>query len=257
MGDGKRAANATTQVFGLILISTALLILTIVSFVLLDSDDSEDAMFFGVVTAVAVVLTFVVWRFDTLWARILGLVTTLAAVVTMFWLAFGLFQVFSPIEFIVGLIFVLGVLLSLIGGIRALISARRGDVGPTAGETRLRTGTLGLIGVAAVISIVGLLLTQSSVSEAEAAGTAALEMVNFEFDPAISSVSSGENLLISNSDAFAHDFTLDELDIYVYFGPGSDAVVDLSSAGPGSYDYFCSLHSDGTEGMRGTITIDS
>ncbi|MEE8405611.1 MAG: hypothetical protein V3S32_00510 [Acidimicrobiia bacterium] len=55
----------------------------------------------------------------------------------------------------------------------------------------------------------------------------------------------------------AHDFTLEELDIYVYFGPGSEALVDLSAASPGTYPYFCSLHSDGTEGMRGTVTIES
>jgi hypothetical protein len=47
--------------------------------------------------------------------------------VTMFWLAFGLFQVFSPIEFIVGLVFLLGVVLSLVGGIMALFSRKKGD----------------------------------------------------------------------------------------------------------------------------------
>jgi len=252
MVDGKRTAHSTTQIFGLTLISAALLVLTVLSLVLFDG---EGAGFFGVVTAVVIVVTYLVWRFDAVWARVLGIVATLGAAVTAFFLAFGLFQVFSPVEFIVGLLFVLGVLLSLVEGIRALVSGRSGDAGPTRGETRLRAGTLGLIGVAAVISIVGFFLTRSSVSEAEAAGATTLEMVNFEFDPFESTLSSGRTLLVDNTDAFAHDFTLERLDIYVYIGPGSQAIVDLSGAMPGTYDYYCSIHSDGTEGMTGTITI--
>jgi len=163
----------------------------------------------------------------------------------------------SPIEFIVGLVFLLGVVLSLVGGIMALFSRKKGDTGPTKGETRVRRGTMGLEGVAAVISIVGFLFTRESVGDAEASGATVLEMANFEFDPPTSSMPSGGNLLVANSDAFAHDFTLEELDIYVYFDSGSEALVDLSAAAPGTYPYFCCLHTDGTEGMRGTVTIES
>jgi len=255
MADGKQTAHAMTQVFGLVLISVALLILTILTLVLFDGDGAE---FFGPVALIAVAGSAVVWRFDRVWARILGIVVTIGAIATTFWLVFGLFQPFSPIEFLVGLVFLLGVLLSLIGGIRALISGRKGDVGPTSGEKRLRTGTLGLIGVAAVISIGGFFLTKTSVSDTEAAGAVTLNMVNFEFDPMETSISPSENLLVVNADAFAHDFTLEELDIYVPIGPGSEAIVDLSAAEPGTYNYFCSLHSaDGTEDMFGTFTIES
>jgi len=116
---------------------------------------------------------------------------------------------------------------------------------------------MGLEGVAAVISIVGFLFTRESVGDAEASGATVLEMASFEFDPPTSSMPSGGNLLVANSDAFAHDFTLEELDIYVYFGPGSEALVGLSAAAPGTYPYFCCLDTDGTEGMRGTVTIES
>jgi plastocyanin len=252
--DEKPAAHWTTQAFGLALISAALLILTIVGLILFGA---EDAAFIGLPAVVAVVVTVVVWRFDNAWALSLGVLATLGAMVTMFWLAFGLFQVFSPIEFIVGLVFLLGVVLSFVGGIMALFSRKKGDTGPTKRETRVRRGTMGLIGVAAVVSIVGFLFTRESVSEAEASGATTLEMANFEFDPSTSSMPSGGNLLVANSDAFAHDFTLEELGIYVYFGPGSEALVDLSGAAPGTYPYFCSLHSDGTEGMRDTVIIES
>ena len=93
-------------------------------------------------------------------------------------------------------------------------------------------------------------------SEAEAAGATPLNMVDFEFDPE-DTVTDGK-LLIHNADPFAHDLTIDELDIYVYVGPGSDAIVDLNSAEAGTYDYFCSLHTDTAtgEGMTGRITIE-
>jgi plastocyanin len=254
LADGKRAADPTTQVFGLALICAVLLIFVILGFVLFDG---EDTGFFLVVTAVVLAATFVVWRFDKTWARVLGLVVTLGIGLLMWWMVFGLLQVFSPIEFTVGLMFLLGVVLSLVGGIRALISGRKGGAGPTEGSARLGKATLGLIGVAAIISIVGFLFTRQSVGEAEAAGATTLAMANFEFDPFTSSMPSGESLLVVNNDAFAHDFTLEELNIYVYFGPGSEALVDLSDAAPGTYNYYCSLHSDGVEGMTGTITIGS
>jgi plastocyanin len=52
------------------------------------------------------------------------------------------------------------------------------------------------------------------------------------------------------------EFTLEDLDIYVYVGPGSDAIVDLSSATPGTYDYFCSIHTDTAtgDGMSGQVS---
>ena len=38
---------------------------------------------------------------------------------------------------------------------------------------------------------------------------------------------------------------------------GSEALVGLSAAAPGTFPYFCCLDTDGTEGMRGTVTIES
>lgn len=254
MAGTERTAHSTTQVFGLALISIALVTLAVLDIVLFGG---EDVAFFGSVAALLVVVTFVVYRFDKTWARVLGLAFTLLAAVGLFFLAFGIFQVFSPVEFIVGLLFVFGVFIALIGGIRAITAARRGDEGPTEAETRLRTRVLSIIGVAAVISIVGFFFTRESVSGADAAGAVALEMTNFEFEPFSSSVPAEGKLLVHNADAFVHDFTLEALEIDVTVGPGSEALVDLSGAAPGTYDYFCSLHSDGTEGMRGTVTIGS
>jgi len=40
-------------------------------------------------------------------------------------------------------------------------------------------------------------------------------------------------------------------------GPGSEALVDLTGLSPGTCQYICSFHSDGTEGMMGTLVVGS
>ncbi len=84
-----------------------------------------------------------------------------------------------------------------------------------------------------------------------------VDMKDFEFEPGELSVAAGERLLVTNSDAFAHDFTLEEYDLYTYFGPGSEALVDVSELPSGTYTYFCSLHTFEGEGMIGTLTVQS
>ena len=250
----ERPAYSTTQFFGLALMATAMIVVTIVTFLLIDTDES-----FWPVAAAAIAFTFVVWRFDGVWARAVGLLGTLAVGAGAFFFAFGIFQPFSPLEFIVGLIFTFGFLLSLGAGIMTLAVGRRRDPGPSATGRRLRMATVGFIAVASLVSIVGFLVTRTTVSAAEAQGAATLEMANFEFEPGTTSVSSGQALLVENMDAFAHDFTLEEFDISAHVGPGSDVIVDLGSVPAGTYQYFCSLHTDPAtgEGMTGTITIES
>lgn len=251
----ERTAHSTTQAFGLGLIAAAMVVVSVLTLVMFDGDDIG---LFGLIAVVSVALTWVVWRFDRLWARILGIVGSLFAGLSAFFLAFGVFQPFSPLEFIVGLAFVLGFFISLVSGIMAVVAGMRHRLSSTSGGRRFRRGVLGLLGLAAVVSIVGFILTRSTVDEAEASGAATVEMANFEFEPQTMTVSSGQDLLVANSDAFAHDFTLEQFDIEVHLGPGSEAIVDLSRVPPGSYDYFCSLHIDPStgEGMTGQITVE-
>lgn len=255
MGSREPTANASVQLLGLSMMSVAMVVVVFVTWLVLG--DTEDVAFLAIVAGVSVLASYLVWRFDRTWARIAGLVGTLAVGANVWWLTFGVFEVFSPLEFIVGLGFVVGFLVSLIWGIMALVSGSRDRTGPTNREQVVGRWVLGLVGVLSVISLVGFFFTRQTVSEAQAAGATALEMVDFEFEPQ-DAVSSGR-LLIHNADLFAHDFTLEELDIFVHVGPGSDAIVDLSSAPPGTYDYVCSLHTDPAtgEGMTGTITIET
>lgn len=251
----ERTAHSTTQAFGLGLIAAAMVVVSILTLVTFDGEDIGP---FALVALVSAALTWIVWRFDKLWARILGIIGSLLAGLFVFFLAFGVFQPFSPLEFIVGLAFVLGFFISLVSGIMAVVAGMRHRLSSTSGGRRFRRGVLGLLGLAAVVSIVGFILTRSTVDEAEASRAATVEMANFEFEPQTMTVSSGQDLLVANSDAFAHDFTLEQFDIEVSLGPGSEAIVDLSAVPPGIYDYFCSLHTDPStgEGMTGQITIE-
>ena len=247
----ERTAHANTQTFGLALIAATLITGVILTLVLLDGDDIA---MFGTIAAVAVGATYVTWRFDTQWARALGLVGTILSL-GLFFFAFGLLHLFSPIEFMMAVGYVFGFFISLVGGIRALIAGRKHEQVPASSGGRFRTTVLAVIGVAAVVSIAGFMLTKESVDETESAGAATLEMAKFEFNPGASDVPVDGKLLIQNTDPFVHDFTLDVLDIAVTVGPGSEALVDLSGLAPGTYGYVCSLHTDGDTGMIGSLTI--
>lgn len=253
MTNRERVKYGSLQGLGLALLSVALVTVMILLVVL---GNTKELSFFGVITALAVVVTVVAWRFDRTWARILGLVGGLVVFGTVFWLGFGILQVFSPVEFIVGLLIVVGFLLALIGGVMAVVTGLRDRRGPASVERPLRNAVLGVIAVASVVSVVGFFTTRESVAASEAGDATAIDMVNFEFDP--HAISTDGRVLVHNSDPFAHDFTIEALDVSVYVGPGSDALVDLSSAAPGTYELVCTLHTDPStgEGMAGQLTIE-
>ncbi len=237
------------QVFGLALMTATALVMVVVTVLLLDPSEVGTAAVLSVVLGAT---TFLVWRFQRVWAVVVGLLVTLGAFGTIFFIAFGIFQPLSPIEFVSGLLLFLGFVFALVGGIRALF--RRGEDAP--GSPRLRLGALALIGLGAVVSTAGFLLTRTSVDTAVASDAVVVDMKDFGFDPEVTTVPAGGKLLLTNSDAFAHDFTLEDYDLYTYFGPGSDALVDISELPPGTYDYTCSLHFFDGEGMSGTLTVE-
>ena len=252
MTSRQRTTHATTQTVGLATITAAFVAVVVVSLTLLDGD--EVGIFIGLMVLVGAA-TLVTWRFDTQWARAIGLVGTVISL-SGFFFAFGLFHVFSPIEFIAAVAYVMGVVLSLVGGIRAIIASRKGKEGATLAEQRLPVVIAGIVGVAAVVSISGFLVTRQDVSDSEAAGAELIEMTKFEFAPDPSAVPTNATLLVRNSDPFVHDLTIETLDVFVSVGPGSSALVELGDAPAGTYDYFCSLHWDGTSGMAGTLVIE-
>jgi len=251
--DPTRTAHASSQAYGLLLMAVAFV--GLMSFVLA-AYGGEDLGPFPVVAVVVAGVTALVWKVDRTWASIVGLVVTLLGGAASFYLAFGVFHLFSPIEFISGLLFLVGFFWAIIGGFRA-IRARRRSAPTTEREARIRRATSTVIAVASVVSVVGFFATRSTVSSSDAAGATTVGMKNFTFTPDSLEVASGSTLLLENTDGFTHDFTISDLGVEVDVGPGSESLVDLSGLAPGTYQFVCTLHSSDGEGMIGTITIDS
>lgn len=246
-----RTAHSATQAFGLTLVAAALLAGAVLTIIVLDG---EDLLLPAAIALVATVSAIVAWRFDKPWARILGIAGTVISLAMSFY-AFGVFQPFSPVEFVLGLAYLIGMILAIVGGIRAIRAGRKGHLA-TAGGRRLQAIVLGAIGVGAVVSVVGFALTRTTVAEADAAGAIVVTMSKFEFDPSAPSVAAGGSLLVHNADPFTHDLTIEALGIDVVVGPGSDALVELSSAASGTYPFVCTIHSVDGDGMVGTLTIE-
>jgi plastocyanin len=246
-----RTAHARTQTLGLALIAIGIGVLVVLSLILFGAEDIAPFVVVGTIVTIGAVLT---WRYDRQWARAVGIVATVISL-GAFFLAFGVFQIFSPLEFTVSLAYILGFFLSLIAGIRALIAGHRQRTEAPGAGARTRIAVLGIIGVAAVVSVTGFLLTRETVDDEEAAGATVVEMSKFEFDPDVVTVQPDGKLLIENRDPFAHDFTLEELGIKVSLGPGSEALVDVGGAAAGTYGFVCTIHSDGDTGMVGTLVV--
>ena len=244
----------SSQVFGLILLAVAFAIFVPVGLFFLDPGA---ALFAVVLTVAFAAMAYVILRYDSTWAKAIALVVTIGAGATgAIYNAFGVFQVFSPVEFVGGLFTLFGFLFAVIGGIVALVK-RRSSEPAGARSLKIRQAVLGVVGLGLVVSIVGFFLTRSSVAEAQAEGATVVDMGDFEFLPSTVSVDQGAMLLFTNSDVWAHDFTLEDYELYQYFGPGSEALVDVSALSAGTYVFFCSLHTFDGDGMVGTLTIES
>lgn len=217
----------------------------------------EDGVFFAVSTAVPLVGAALAWRFGW-WSKALSLLLSLAVGLMLFWTVFGLAYPASFADFVPGVLLPVGVLLGLVGSIAALVAHRRGhrETGATPGERRILAVALTVVGLAVVASGVATFLGRSSV---DAAGDA-VTMADFAFAEGTYEVTASEptTLLVHNSDAFVHTFTIPELDIDETVLPGNDVAVTID-APAGTYTLYCVPHADLDEpdpeeaGMAGTV----
>lgn len=262
-GTGRaHAPGAFTQATGLGLLALAPVAMFAVG-ASTGADLGEGVVFLviGAILAVAAVLAVTART----WSKVVGLVLTVLAALGGFWLAFGLLAPTSPTDFVVGAMFVTGVVLSVAGGVQAI--RRRGAPVTTAtrGEQRARTAAIAITAVALVASLGTNLLTRTSVSEAAAEGASPVTMRGFEFATSSVTIASGEDarVLVSNSDPFLHDFAIPDAGIEaVTVAPGSQTLVDLSGLAAGTYTFYCTLHSDTgiadpeDAGMAGTLVVE-
>ena len=209
---------------------------------------ADDGMFFLIMAAVPLVLGVLILRFGT-WSKALGILGTVAAAMSMFWLAFGLMAPTSFGDFVPAVMFVAGFLMSLGGNIAAIVRRRELEDHAARGERRVMVAAFTAVALAIVISGVGNLVSKTSVSAEAAAGSVNATMAEMKYSEASLSVAAGDpaKILVHNSDPFVHDFAIPALDIApVMVGPGSSELVEVN-APAGEYTVYCTLHSDTDE----------
>lgn len=221
-----------------------------------------DAAFLAIIALVPLVGAGLAWRFGT-WAKVVGLAIAVLAAFGMFWMAFGIAFPAAFGDFVPAVTFVLGMLLTLSGGVAGVIQGRRGNqtAVATPAERRITVGAGSVVAAAAAVSAVLSVTTGTSVADAQGV---AVTMSDFEFGEASYRAAAGEQgtLVVHNSDGFVHDIAIPALGIEpVTILPGSDAVVKLDSPAAGDYTMYCTLHSNTAEadpaeaGMAALLTV--
>lgn len=222
----------------------------------------EDGAFFGTMVAVPLVGAALAWRFGW-WSKLVAVVVSLLMAAALFWTVFGLAYPASFADFVPGVLLPLGVVLGLVGSIAALVAHRRGhrETTATRGERRILTVALGIVALAVVGSAALTVLGRASVEAPD--GAVAVTIADFEFAEGTYEVAAGEPtaMLVENTDAFVHTFTIPELGIDETVLPGNEVLVEVD-APAGTYTLYCIPHSDPDEpdpaeaGMAGTVIAE-
>ncbi len=254
-----RAVHTRTATLGMLTLMAAPVVMIAVALAA-RQDIGEEIGFFLVVLAALGIGAGLVWRFGT-WAKVVGLVLTLAGAFMMFWVVFGLSYPASFGDFIPGVLLPLGVVLSLYGNIGAIARRRTLEGAATRGERRTRGVALAIVALAVVVSAVLGFVGRSTVDSTAAAGAVEIAATNFEFTPGELTVAAGGEVLVSNADGFVHTFTVPELGIDETLLPGSAKLIAVD-AEPGAYTIYCKPHSDTSEpepseaGMAARLVVE-
>lgn len=221
----------------------------------------EEGFMFGGGALLAVIGAGVIRRFGTA-GKAVAIVLALVPLVMMFWVAFSLFAPASFAEFSGALMFVVGGLSALGFSIASLVRRNAVMVEPAAGETRAMRVIIGVVALGVAMSAVVTVTGRTTVDAAAAQGATPVEFSSFEFAESTYTVPAGDTkMLVHNSDAFTHDFTIPALGLDpVVINPGSEQLVEFT-ADPGTYLLFCSLHSDVTDtevgiNMAATLVVE-
>jgi len=108
--------------------------------------------------------------------------------------------------------------------------------------------------IAAIVVVVTLTTTDDDTSFDVGAGSttrALIDIRSFQYEPDPLVVSSGERVVVVNSDDTVHTVTSDERGVFDTGDLSGDQRATLSPLEPGTYDYFCAIHNY----MRGSIRV--
>lgn len=239
-----RAVYTHLTVFGLLLIAGMVVLIGVAG--VIAGTPAREAAMFALPVAIAAGAALATWRLR-LAGKITAVVVALAAAVVMHFFAFGLAYPGAFADFVGAVMYVLGVAFALGGGIAGIVQQRRGNVQLHAGrrETKIMRAAIVVLALAVVGSGVTSLVSRTRVDGAAAAGATGVTMQNMAFTTATYEIAAGEpaKILVHNSDAYMHDFTIPALDVKQALTPGSSALVEIT-APAGSYTVYCTLHSD-------------
>lgn len=257
-----RVAYSLVATTGLLLLGLAPILMVVIS-ALSGVSLGGDAVGVALAIAIPLIAAVLCWRYGA-WSKVVAIAVALLAVGGMFWLAFGLAYPASFGDFVTGMSFVLGVVLTLGGSIAALVQGRRRNLTSTAtpAERRIIIGAVAILAVAVVASGIMTFLAGRAVASAD--GTP-VDMADFAFAEGTYTVpaETPTTLTVHNSDGFVHNLAVPGLDVdAVTVMPGADAVVELPAAPAGTYTIYCTLHSDVEQpdpqeaGMAATLVIE-
>lgn len=239
-----RAHYTRVAVFGLLLLAAAPVMLLMITVASGNSLNEAGPLFAGG-AALPLIAAGLVWRYGA-WAKVVGIVITLAAAGALFWAVFGLAYPAAFGYFVSGVTFLLGVLVALGGNFAALVQGRRGHVVSITSprERRVVTGAAVILALAVLVSGVMTFLARGAVADVD--GTP-VRMTDFAFARDTYTVAAGAPamLAVHNSGAFVHNLAVPDLDVEpVTVLPGGDAVVELPAAAAGTHTIYCTLHSN-------------
>ncbi len=223
----------------------------------------EEVMFFAGAIVASLIAAGCVWRFGTA-GKAVGIVLALAMMVMLFWVAFSLGAPGSFVEFSGAVMFVVGSFTALGYSIGGIVRRKDLHTEATRGETRAMRVMLGIVTLAMLVSAAMNLTMRSSVDAAAAAGAVQVTQASFEFGQPTYEAVAGETtkFLVSNSDAFTHDFAVPALGVTSgLITAGSEKLVEINAPAAGTYTIYCTLHADKSvkdakeAGMAATLIV--
>lgn len=204
------------------------------------------------------------WFFRT-WSKVLAVVLGLVLVASTLGgpAGAGLAYPGSFFDFVPGVLFAVGGLTAIAGGVLAIAGRRQPRPWVAGREKAGALTVLGIVGIVAVFSAIVTAAGGTTLTPDELAGVdATVTMVDSAFEPADLNLSAGQTAQVAlvNDGRIVHTFTSDALGVDQTVVPGDSVLVEVTlPADGGDIVYWCTPHSGdtgdgGREGMVGHVT---
>ncbi len=154
-------------------------------------------------------------------------------------------------EFIPALMFLVGSLSAVAGGVAAVVKRKDQRTAASAGERRFTRAVVVILAVLAVTSGVLALTMRNTVAAPDRVGSTPLSFRDFEFSPDTLRAQAGEpvRLVVHNGDAAWHTFTIPGM-IDQTVLPGSEQLIEFTPTESGTLIAYCRPHSNPADGFE-------